>query len=202
MKLQKQKNDEEETCEIPKESISLTAVLVFLGFIFVLLAGMLFYLRYSSWSPFADIFQKKIPQSIGFSDLYNKNKNQSGGETAEIKITEDALAQSVGVTNPDFPLKKPILSIKPEGILISGKTSTSFLGVPIDVLFEPKVENDKLVFSIKEIKAGGVIAPPKISNSLTPKMNGIFKNAFTGSENLTIVSVRTLVRYLIIEVKK
>jgi hypothetical protein len=189
--------------EIPKESISLTAVLIFLGSIFLLLVIMLFYLRFSSWSPFSDYFSKKKLPNYSLIDLFNKEKSNSPTlQTVEIKITEDDLSKSIGVSEGSFPLKKSSLKIKPEGIIISGKTSSGFWGVPVDVLFESKVGGGKLTFNLKEIKAAGVVAPPKISNTLTPKMSSIFYQGFSSLDKLKVKEARTLVGYMIVEVEK
>lgn len=187
--------------EIPKESISLTAVLVFLGIVFALLLIMVFYLRFSSWSPLSGYYLKKKLPDFSIADVFNREKTQSPSlKEVDLTITEEELAKSINITGSDFPLKKPSLKIKPEGIVISGKTSSGFWGVPVEVVFEPKVGGGMLLFNIKEIKAAGVVAPPKIADSLTPKMNSVFYNAFSGLDNLKITGARTLVGYMILEV--
>jgi len=192
-----------ENIESHKESITLTSVFIFLGFIFVLIVGMLFYLRFSSWSPFSGFYLKNISNGISFTDLFNKEKAISKmATTIEMKITEDDLSKMLGLSNSDFPLKKASLKIKPEGIIISGKTANGFWGVPVDVLFVPISNNGKILFNLKEIKAAGVVAPPKIADTLSPKMNSLFySNSFSDLDKLKVKDVRTLVGYMIIEVE-
>lgn len=189
--------------ESRKESITLTQVFIFLGFIFVLIVGMLFYLRFSSWSPFSGLYLKNLPKSVSFSELFNSEKAKSGAaKSIELKISEEELSKMIGISASSFPLKKSSLKIKAEGIVISGKTASGFWGVPVDVLFVPVSNNGKIIFNLKEIKAAGVIAPPKISETLSPKMNSLFySNSFSDMDKLKTKEVRTLVGYMIIEVE-
>lgn len=189
--------------ELPKESISLKAVFIFLGFIFILLASMLVYLRFSSWSPFYDYYAKKTPANLSFSDLFNKTKSSKPGVKAiDMKITETDLAEALGIGKSDFPLKKATLVIKPEGIILSGKTSTAFWGIPVEVTSVPIVRNGKLFIQIKGIKAGGVVAPPKIADSLSPKINTLFYQAFSAFDNLKVTEARTSVGFVMLEVEE
>lgn len=187
----------------PKESITLTAVFIFLGFIFVLIIGMLFYLRYSSWSSFSSFYVKNLPKTTSFTDIFNKEKAKSTtAKTVDITITEDELSKMVGLGDASFPLKKASLKITAEGIVISGKTANGFWGVPVEVLFVPFTNNGKIMFNLKEIKAAGVVAPPKISETLSPKMNSIFySSSFSDLDKLKIAEARTLVGYMIITVE-
>ncbi len=186
-----------------KEGITLTAVFIFLGSIFVLIVGMLFYLRFSSWSPLNGFYIKNIPKGVSFADLFNGEKAKSGElKTIEIKISEEELSKTIGISRSDFPLKSPTLKIKSEGIIISGKTANGFWGVPVDVLFVPISNNGKILFNLKEIKAAGVVAPPKIADTLSPKMNSLFySNSFSDLDKLKVRDVRTLVGYMIIEIE-
>lgn len=184
--------------KLPKESISLTAVFIFLGFIFVLLISMLIYLRFCSWSPFYDFYNKKTVPTTSLVDLFNKTKSTSL-KTVELKISEADLSATAGVNRSDFPLKNAVLKIKPEGIIVSGKTSSAFWGIPVDITLVPVTGNGKLLIQIKEIRASGVVAPPKISQQLTPKVNTIFSQTISGFDNLNIKEARTSVGFMILE---
>lgn len=188
--------------ELPKESISLKAVFIFLGMIFVLLASGLFYLRFCSWSPFYDHYAKKTPINLAFTDLFKQAKSASVLDTVDLKITESDLSSAIGIEKSDFPLKKATLKIKPEGIIVSGKTSTAFWGVPVDITLKPISGSGKLFIQLKEIKAGGVVAPPKIANTLSPKINTLFDQAFQSFDKLKIKEARTFVGYIMLEVEK
>jgi hypothetical protein len=108
----------------------------------------------------------------------------------------------IGISDSNFPLKKASLKIKAEGIVISGKTANGFWGVPVDVLIMPISNAGKIIFNLKEIKAAGVVAPPKIADSLSPKINSLFySNSFTDLNKLKVQSVRTLIGYVLIEVE-
>jgi hypothetical protein len=189
--------------EIPKETISLTAVFIFLGFVLAMILSMLFYLRFSSWSPFSDFFHKHISTDISFLDIYNKQKTDSTSSNisgTDIKLTENELGQMIGIQNSDFPLKKATLVVKPEGVIVSGKTSTAFWGVPVEVTLMPKVVDGKVIFEITEIKAAGVVAPPKISGTLTTKLSTLFTTASNQINKINISNVRTMVGYILLEI--
>ena len=168
--------------ELPKQSMSLTSVFIFLGIIFSLLLIIVFYLRFSSWSPFYDLY-KKTPklENLSLLDRFNKEKDVSALTTIDLKITELELAKSIGVDNDSFVLKKASLKIKPEGIIINGRTSNVVWGVPVEIMLNTRIINQKLFIEVSEIKAAGVVAPPKIANNLMPKINSAVSNAIIGS---------------------
>ncbi len=192
-----------ETKEPHKDTLTLKAVFIFLEFIFILIIGMLFYLRFSSWSTLSSFYVKSLPKGASFTDMFNSEKSKSvSAKTVELKVSEDELSKMIGISDSNFPLKKASLKIKAEGIVISGKTANGFWGVPVDVLIIPISNAGKIIFNLKEIKAAGVVAPPKIADSLSPKINSLFySNSFTDLNKLKVQSVRTLIGYVLIEVE-
>jgi hypothetical protein len=192
-----------EATNLPKESVTLTSVFVFLGLIFVLIAGALIYLRFSSWSIFASFYHKEIlTPGISINDISARVKTtQTTGKSVDVKITDLELKNLINLSSDQFPLKKSDAHIKPEGIFVTGKTSTSFLGVSVEVLIIPRIENQKVAFEIKEIKAGGIAAPPKIVDMIKPKFESLFSQ-IANNQDFKATSVRTQVGFMVIECEK
>lgn len=189
-----------EVTELPQESVTIRGVFIFLGLIFILIAGGLVYLRFSSWSIFAPYYNKDITlPGISLSDISNQQQiSQPDSQIIEVKITDSELRSLINLSSDQFPLKKADANIKPEGILVTGKTSNNILGVGVEVVIIPKVVNQKVAFEIKEIKAGGITAPPKIVNMIRPKFEDLFSQ-ISEKQNFKAKSVRTQVGFMIIE---
>lgn len=190
---QKIKNEEEDR----KESITLTQVFIFLGFILAILVAFLFYLKFSSFSPL-NLNKLNVKTDFNLSSKY-LDEVKKPSAVFEMTISEVELAQIVKVTDPSFPLKKAELKIVPEGITISGKTSSAPWGMKVDILVVPVVQLGKLSFEIKEIKALGVVAPPKISDAINPKISPLFEDIFPQSDKVEVQDAKTLLGKLYIE---
>ena len=188
----------------PKQTVTVRMVFVFLGVIFAMFVLFLVYLRYSNFSPLANYYTKKEQAKIPTLTNYLTIKlgNHLAGETVQLKIVDTQLADVVGVSNPTFPLKKAKLSIDDTGVHITGRTSNSIFGLNTDVLLEPRAQNKKLVFSIKEIKAGGVTAPQKVVYSISPLISDSFSKVLPTNYNLNVSAARTIPQYLVIDVEK
>jgi len=183
-----------------RESITLTQVFIFLGFLLVILISFVFYLKYSSFSPL-NLNKIKVDGNIDLGSKYLEEIKKPS-VVLEMTISEAELGQIIKVNDPSFPLKKAELKIKPEGIIINGKTSNMPWGMKVDALVIPIVQDGKLNFEIKEIKTLGVIAPPKISDALNPKFSTLFENIIPQSNQVEITDVKTLLGKLFIEGKK
>lgn len=194
---------DESLVEMLKESVTLTGVFVFLGLIFLILVSFMVYLRFSNWSPFASFYQSAAVAPVSFLDQYNQQKSLAPtSKTADIKVTEDNLSQMINLSGSNFPLKNPSLKITPDGVDINGKTSNFFWGVSVDVILVPKVGGGKMIFNVKEIKAAGVVAPPKISDPLNSQISPLFNDAFSGLNQLKVDDVHCMVGYLLLTVEK
>lgn len=189
--------------EPPKSSVSLTAVFVFLFIILAIFVSFLFYLRFSNISPLADFFHRNSA-NLG-QNLENYFKTETtiqSGPTVSMKITEAQISEAIGVDKSGFPLKSPSLSVRPEGVILTGKTSNYFWGIGIEAILTPKIVLGELQFDIKSIKAAGVQAPPQIADSLSPKLNDLFANLLPTDSGVTLSDVHPMVGYLLLEGKK
>lgn len=92
--------------------------------------------------------------------------SSKAGDSLTISITEDELANFIGVGTADFPIKKSSLKIKPDGIYISGKMGDSFLSMPVTVVAIPKAENGKLKIELSKATSGIVTLPLTLKNAL------------------------------------
>ena len=190
----------------PKKTISVKAVLLYMLFLFAIFVTFMIWFRYSNFSPLADYYQKgiaitKVNLRTLFSDKVSADK--TAGSKVEIKVTEQQLSDAASVTKPSFPLKKASLKIVPAGVQISGKMPDAiwdFMTVEITLL--PVVKDDVVTFEIKEIKAAGVQAPPKITDIVTPEINNIFSYALPKNKELKITDVYSMQGFLRIEGEK
>jgi len=188
----------------PKETVSVGAVFFFLSFIFVIFASFLFYLRFSSFSPLTEYYAKiRAKDQIDLRTLFQNEIGKTGSRTkVEIKITDKDLATSLDLANSLYDLKKPEVFVKPEGIWLRGRSSDGFLGVKVEALIFPKVESGKVKYDIKEIKAAGVQAPPRIADSLKSRLAVIFSTALPTDKNFQITSITPMEGYLFVEGEK
>lgn len=190
-----------------KDSVSLTGVFVFLIIFFLLMASFLVYLRYSNISPLYDFYHKNVANNFNLSEYFSASANtelnlSDSVKTADIKITEAQLSDTIGVTNETFPLKKATLKIDADGVKISGKTGNSIFGMKLDILLVPEVKDGKVTFSVKKIETLGVPAPAKVVDSLSPQIQSLFTNAIPASKDLRATGVRSMVGYLLVTVEK
>lgn len=182
-----------------KETMSLVSVFLLLGFIFALIAGTLFFLRFSSYSSIATRYLKKTAV-FNLHDYFAQNVVKAAiGDQVEIRIDEGKLADALGVSNTTFPLKKAKLAIKPEGVVLTGKISGGFFGLPAEVTVMPKALDGEIVFEVASIKAAGVPAPPKIVDVLQPAISSAFANLSLSKGEIKVTEVRPMLSYLLIE---
>lgn len=188
--------------EIAKSSMSVATVFVFVGILFAVLCLGLVFFRYSSLSPIYSYYNKPAVDKEVKSPSAQIDTT-SAGQKAEIKITEEQIQTAICMTCDTFPLKKAKLEVRPEGVVLSGKTSTAFWGVGLEITLKPKAESEKLVFEIAEFKAGGVTAPPTITEPLNDKIKNSFSQVSSQTDSIKIEEVHTLIGHiLIIGVKK
>lgn len=188
---------EENDIILPKESVTLAEVFGLLAFLLIIIVGTLFYLRYSKYSILADFFGKKIP-AFSIESILSRDQNKAVGDKVEFKITEKELNELSGIASGDIPLKKPELKITGDGVIVSGKYGNAWLGVPVEAVMVPKAENGQLNFEIKEIKAAGVVAPPKIKDSLQPTISRKFAGLFAGKK-INVTYAKAMTGFLLIE---
>lgn len=91
---------------------------------------------------------------------------KKAGDSLTVPITEEELANFIGVGTSDFPIKKSTLEIKDDGIYISGRTGDSFLSFPVTIVASPSAENGKLKVELSKASSGVVTLPLSIKNAL------------------------------------
>jgi len=188
---------EENDVAIPRETVTLWEVFGLLAFLLIAIVGTLFYLRYSKYSILADFFHKPIP-SLSIESILARDGNKAVGDKVELKITESELNELAGIASGDMPLKKPDLKITENGVIVTGKYGNAWLGVPVEAIIIPKAQNGKINFEIKEIKAAGVAAPPKIKDQIQPIISQKFAGLFAGKK-INVTDARAMTGFLLIE---
>lgn len=183
----------------PKESISATAVFVFLALLFLLFSSFIVYLRFSNISPLAALYALKPDIKLEDQSSLSAQLKQSQNAHLELIITEREFCSLVGIYSQEFPLKNPTCLIKPDGVTISGKTSDKFYAPKLDTLIIPKAENDKLVFEIKEAKVWGVPAPDTLAKPVFENLNSGLNQVLPDSNNVKVMEVRSMVGYIRVE---
>lgn len=180
-----------------KKTTSVVAVFVFVGIIFLILCGGLFYLRYSADSPLFH-FYVPTPDVASVSDTLQKQLDVKTDPSVELKITENQISSAVCLTCDSFPLKKAELVVRPDGISITGKTSTYFWGINVEVTIKPKIENEKVTFDLTDIKAAGVTAPPKIADSISSQLKSLLANVVPANSAVSFKEVYAMVGYILV----
>lgn len=171
-------------------SISFSVILFLL---FIILAVGILYVVYARGVFVID------SSPLNLSSLWSKtNKaNPPASEGNFIRVSEDDLKKALKISDPSFPIKKADLTISNSGILLIGKTSESILSLKIEVKILPRVENEKLVLSIEEIRSAGVIAPKSVIDLFTPQINTVLEN--TKLVDGKVKDVRLFPKYMEVE---
>lgn len=193
----KKKIENDSELVVAKRSISVAMVFGIVGVLFLTLCYAMFFFRYSELSPFYKYYLPKPPTETVTGTL-EKQISSSPGASIELKITENQIDDIICLTCDTFPLKKAELSIKPDGILVKGKTSNAFWGINVEANLKPKIENEKLAFDLTEIKAAGVAAPPKITDSVSPKLKELFNNILPANNAIVFREAYSMVGYILI----
>lgn len=184
--------------EVAKSSISVATVFIFVGILFAVICYGLFFFRYSDFSPFYKYYANSSTENDVGQNIDSQIQN-SASDSLEIKITENQLGKLICVDCDSFPLKKATLQIKPDGIIIAGKTSTAFWGVNVEATIKPKIENEAVVFELTDLKAAGVSAPPKITDSIGSKLRDIFSgDVLSVGQSAKFREVYTMVGYILL----
>ena len=187
---------------VKKESISVTTVFVIAGILFATLCFAIIFFRYSTLSPFHK-FYTKLPPKVDLSNyLKDKSDKATPGEIVALQLTESQLSEAVCLSCETFPLKNPTLKITPDGIIVDGKTSKGFWGMKMEFILLPKIVLGRLNFEITEVKAAGVKAPVKLTDSFNPQINYLFSQVLSGDQQIVLTEARCMVGYLRLEGSK
>ncbi|MEK7096598.1 MAG: hypothetical protein AAB881_01460 [Patescibacteria group bacterium] len=171
-------------------SISLSVILFLF---FIILAVGILYVVYARGVFVID------GSPLNLSSIWTKTSKNTppASEGNVVRINEEDLGRDLKINDPSFPVKKANLTISNSGILLIGKTGESFLSLKIEIKILPKVENEKLILSIAEIKSAGVVAPKSIIDIFTPQINTILEN--TKITDGKVKDVRLFPKYMEIE---
>lgn len=197
--LKKKNSNLELPIEVAHPSISVVTVFCIVGALFLVLVFAFFFFRYNSASPFYDYYNKPAVTTAPLSNSVSGAVNSAkAGKLVEIRLTEAQIATAVCVSCDTFPLKKGALKVTPEGIIISGKTTTAFWGVNLETTLKPKAEKGKLVIDLTDFKAAGVSAPPKITEMYSSKIKDLFTNLIPAGQSIDVTEVHSLLGSLVI----
>jgi len=186
----------------PKETVTVKAVFFFLTFIFFIFLSFIFYLRFSGFSPMVEIYKLKKPVvDFNFNDYLTREADIASSGNFEIKINEDQLKEVLDLENNLLDLKNPDIRIEPEGIALTGKTSGGFLGLNVEIIILPTAADGRLKLLVKEIKAAGVPAPPRIADPLTSQINLALRSVVV-PDTLNVKEIRCMTGYLLVEGSK
>lgn len=167
----------------PRSSCSIFALVITLVIILLILVTGLFYLKFKDYKFVVQENQKN--QNLDLRSKIEKQiEDQSGEESLTITVTDDDINSLLkGYAN--FPLKDPSAKINESGITISGKYGL----INVDVLVLPKVENGKINYEIKEIKAAGVTAPKKISDAVSSELSNFISSKMPNTKKIYVEKV-------------
>jgi len=178
------------------ESKTKKAFLIVIGIlllIFVLLLCGVFYIK--NKVKLTDNF-KEISSSSLEENISKQLDDQKGESTISISITEEDLFSVLNANSEGFPLKNPSVKITSDKIILSGKTSDSPLSFKHDIGMVPHVENNKVVFDIKEIKTAGVSAPKVVTDKVNKSLSD-YLNQVNLNDDIKITDVKLYQGYLI-----
>jgi hypothetical protein len=202
----KNNNHNQGTITGPKKTVSVKAVIGYMGFLFAIFVTFMVWFRYSNFSPLADWYDKGITiQKVDIRSLFNSKVTSGSTVTGniELKITEQQIIDAAGVDKTSFPLKKAKLKVVPAGIEIEGKMSDKIWDfMMVKITLKPVVKDDAVSFDIEKIEASGVQAPPKITDLITPKIDYIFANLLPKDKLFKVTQVYAMQGFLLIDGEK
>ena len=140
----------------------------------------------------------KNSEDLSFDTLLKRGTLENS-PTISININEQELTGLLGVGTDQFPLKKSKLAITEESIKISGRTGLTLLSMGLDFYFNPKVSDDKLIFSLEKVNTAGVPAPQKITASLSPKIEEIFLKQLPLNDQIRVTGTRLGNGFMVVE---
>jgi uncharacterized protein YpmS len=170
-----------------KSSCSLFSIFALLVILFIILCGGIFYLKYKNFK--IAISDSQNSDSVMVTNqLQNQISSVKSGEVATIKVTESDLNQIIKESS-NFPLKNPSAKIQSDQVVVSGKTSAGFFGIPLDIGVVPEVKSGKLVFNITSIKTAGVPAPKQVSDSINSSLQQYLNGSLPLANNIDVKTI-------------
>jgi len=97
----------------------------------------------------------------------------NSGRTASLVITDTVLTESVRaqVSGSGAPFVDPSVTIRPEGIRVSGTATAAFLRFPIRATLVPEVSGGTLRFGVRDLDTGALPA------AFRPRVNELLAQA-------------------------
>ena len=95
----------------------------------------------------------------------------NSGRTASVVLTDNVLTESIRaqLSGPGAPpFVDPSVTIRPEGIRVSGTATAAFLRFPIRATLVPELSGGRLRFAVRDLDTGGLPAAfrPRVSELL------------------------------------
>ena len=167
-------------------------VLVILLLTFVVSVPVILFLTFknANFDP-NKLFMFKNKIEFNLRDFANNQiKAKAVGESVSIRITDKELGETLKINTPDFPLKKAVIKVSPDKIILSGRSGKSILSLKVDVTLMPKIEYDKITLEIASIDSLGVVAPKQIVDLVKPALASKLSSVYEIPANLQITEVK------------
>lgn len=136
------------------------------------------------------------------NSFIEKTKQINPGETMILDFSEVEVSEYLGLSDPDFPIKKSRLRITEKGIVINGRLSESFFSLPVEIYIRPKIDQNKLTFILDDIATSSISLPKIAKDKINAYLDIIMKSKNLYDSNLEIISASTADKSLKIEVHK
>lgn len=168
----------------------------------VIIIGLIYFKNYTKLG--IDYLAKSNP--LNQTDLregfIEQTKQIQPGETAVLEFTEIQISQYLGLSDPDFPIRKARLHIDNKGVVINGKLSDSFLSLPIEICLRPKIDHGKLIFVLDDVAASSISLPKFAKDKINDYLDLIMRSKELYDPNLEIISTYTADKILRVEIQR
>lgn len=182
---------------------TLPFLIVFLVIIFGLIVYGLIYIKNYTHSGIGYLARNQSSMQSSLTDKFvDQTKNIQPGETLALEFSEVEVSQYLGISDPDFPLKKARLKIREKGIVVNGRMSDSFLALPVEICIRPKIDQGKLLLILDDIETSSVSLPKFVRDKINAYLDMIMRSRTLYDENLEIITAATLEQILRLEIHK
>jgi len=186
-----------------KSCCSLPFIVILLFSIFVIMVVILLWLKNSTHIGLGFVADKYNQDYTLVTDsLVDKANNLASGQTSNLEFSEKEVAAYLGLSDEDFPLKNAKLSINPDGVHLSGRTSKSVFSLPVSVIIMPHLEQDKIILSVDNVSTGSISLPQRIRGSMDEYLDLIMRSRPIGNDQLDIQSVTCETQKIIVAIQK
>lgn len=183
---------------VKKSSCSLWAIITLLLILLLIGISFIYFERSKFLKSSANI---NISTSDITSKIQKSNIEQSNPQKTIITLSESDLSNLIISKNVDFPLKNPKVKITGEKIIVSGKTGAGIISLNTEVGVLPKLNNQKLILEIIDIKTAGVSSPQKVKDLINNQLSGYLDKVTSNFGDYKIESIEIEEGYIILAVK-